>query len=311
MKDYIVGIGAANVDIYGKSEIKIREHYDHPSIIKTSLGGVTRNILENAARLGVKCKLLTAVGDDYYGQMVLKGSKKAGIDVSDILVCENERTGCFMQVQDENNDMYLALCDMSVAKRIDIDYLESKREIIENAKAVIIDPSLNEEVINYILNKYDCKFFVDPISDLYASKFSKFVDKVYCIKPNKNELKELAHMDVFDEESLIKAVNRMLNGKLKHIFVSLGKDGCLYNDENNQIQKLRFKPLEKMVNASGAGDAFMACILYGFVKNLSITETVKYALAAGIAAIQCEDTINSKMGVELLCSIIKENENGF
>ena len=45
MGRYVVGIGAANVDIYCKSSINIREHFDHPAKISYSPGGVTRNIL--------------------------------------------------------------------------------------------------------------------------------------------------------------------------------------------------------------------------------------------------------------------------
>ena len=60
MGRYVVGIGAANVDIYCKSSINIREHFDHPAKISYSPGGVTRNILENLVRLGINAKILTA-----------------------------------------------------------------------------------------------------------------------------------------------------------------------------------------------------------------------------------------------------------
>ena len=43
--DYIVGIGAANVDLYGKSSIAIRKHFDHPGKIRSNLGGVSRNVI--------------------------------------------------------------------------------------------------------------------------------------------------------------------------------------------------------------------------------------------------------------------------
>ena len=43
-EDYIVGIGASNVDVYGKSRIPLREHYDHPADIVSSVGGVMHNV---------------------------------------------------------------------------------------------------------------------------------------------------------------------------------------------------------------------------------------------------------------------------
>jgi len=307
MANYIVGIGAANVDIYGKSSIKIKPHYDHPSIIKTTVGGVTRNVLENASRLGVECKLLTAVGDDLYGDLVLSKSKEVGIDVDNVLVCKNERTGIFMQVQDSNNDMHLALCDMSISKNIDIDYINSNREIIKNANALVLDPSLDNEVIEYILNEFKIPVFVDPISDMYAKKFAPYLRSIYCVKPNCTELFELVNSN-----DLNKAFMLCVKNGVSMPIVSLGKDGLMYLNDAGEVKKRAFKPVEKMVNASGAGDSVMACLLYGFVNKLNIEETIDLALAAGIATVMSQDTINSKMSVELLRNIIKENkEYGF
>ena len=34
-EDYVVGIGSANLDIYGKSLIDLKPKYDHPSKITT------------------------------------------------------------------------------------------------------------------------------------------------------------------------------------------------------------------------------------------------------------------------------------
>ena len=101
MEKYVVGIGATNVDLYCKSDIEIREHFDHPSTIRYTSGGVTRNILENITKLGLKCKLLTAVGKDIYGNYLLEKTVKVGIDNKDIAVIKGGRTGLFVQVQDK------------------------------------------------------------------------------------------------------------------------------------------------------------------------------------------------------------------
>lgn len=46
-EEYVTGIGAVNMDIYGKSQIKLRTHYDHPATISSSVGGVMFNIMSN------------------------------------------------------------------------------------------------------------------------------------------------------------------------------------------------------------------------------------------------------------------------
>ena len=48
---YIVGIGAANVDIHGRSNRPLNMKDSNPGRMHVSCGGVTRNILENISRL--------------------------------------------------------------------------------------------------------------------------------------------------------------------------------------------------------------------------------------------------------------------
>lgn len=304
MEKYVVGIGATNVDIYCKSRIEIKEHYDHPSDISYTSGGVTRNILENIHKLGLHTKLLTCVGDDIYGNYLIERINKSGIDGSNIDVIEGGHTGLFVQVQDNNNDMHLAMCDMNILKHIDIEYIKKNHDVIKNASAIVLDPSLDNEVLDYFFETYvDIPVFVDPISDVYAKKIRPYLNRIYCIKPNKSELSVLA--DKIDD--LMLAHKKVLNSGTKRVYVSLGKEGCMYNDDNH-IYTMAFKPIDKMVNASGAGDSFFAAIIYSFVTGASLDDTIDYALAAGIAAIVSEETINPDLSVELLEKIIKERK---
>lgn len=308
---YVVGIGAANVDVYGKSQIKIRPHYDHPANIGSNVGGVTKNILTNAAKLGLNTKLITAIGDDGYGDIILKDCRVNNIDDSNIIIVPNASSGVFMQIQDENNDMHMALCDMSVLDSITPEYIESKKNLLLNSKLVFIDSSLRLDTLEKIIDicKNIVPIYIDPISDNYAEKIRKYVGEFTCIKPNKTELEALCGSKLKNNTEIIKACTKLIDKGLRKIFVSLGKDGLLYMDsEGNKIIK-KLMPITKMVNASGAGDASMAAIIYGTVNDLDIDKTVDYALAAGIAAITSSKTINENMSISLLNKILKENKH--
>ena len=309
MEKYVVGVGATNVDLYCKSSIEIREHFDHPSTIHYTSGGVTRNILENITKLGLPCKLLTAVGKDIYGNYLLEKIAKVGIDNKNIAVIKGGRTGLFVQVQDKDNDMHLAMCDMGILKHINVDYIKKKAKVFKNASAIVLDPSLDNAVLEYIFDNFkDTPIFLDPISDIYAKKIRPYLKYLYCIKPNKSELGVLANMKIDTHEDLLTAYKKVLDKGVKKIYVSLGKDGCMYNDDNNTVLTRKFREVDNVVNASGAGDSFFAAIIYSFVNNVNLDDTINNALGAGIAAITCEETINPKMSMRLLKKIIKENK---
>ena len=308
--NYVLGIGAANVDIYGKSTIKIKTHYDHPANISSNVGGVTKNILTNLSKLGANTKLMTALGDDSYKDIILKNCETNNIDTKDCLIVKGKSSSVFMQIQDENNDMYLALCDMSALESITPTYLNSKANTILNSKLVVFDPSLSDNSIKALIKlcKDKVALYADPVSDNYALKMKEYVPQLTCIKPNRTELENISDTKIKDDSDLVKACTKLLGKGLKKIYVSLSKDGLLYMDRDGNKIKKKLKPVKNMVNASGAGDALMAGIIYGELNNLDIHSTIDYGLAAGIAAITCKETVNENLCVDLLNKILKENK---
>ena len=309
-KEYILGIGAANMDIYGKSLLPLKVHYDHPSLIRSSIGGVMYNIICNYIRIGGDAKLMTAVGDDSFGQSILRACESSKIDISDVLQVSNASSGIFMQVQDENNDMYLALCDMSVLEQLSPEYMEAKKETVQNAALVVMDPSLRIDSIKKIIELCDKKvpIYMDPISDHYALKIRDYLPYFECIKPNLTELENLTGRKIHSLEEVAASAQSLIDQGLKKILVSLGKEGILYIDQKQILHK-KLKEEKNIINASGAGDALMAGLLYGQMQGLRIEETLDLALAAGIGALRSEGTVNEQMSLDLLKEIIEESRN--
>ena len=120
------------------------------------------------------------------------------------------------------------------------------------------------------------------------------------------ELEILAGQEIKDELSLYNACEAVLNKGLHRIFVSLGTEGCLYMDQEGRMLRRKLKPCDHMVNATGAGDAFTAAMIYATLEDMPIESVMDYAMAAGIAAIGHERTINPQMSISLLESILKE-----
>ena len=144
------------------------------------------------------------------------------------------------------------------------------------------------------------------VSTAYARKLAPYVGKFHTVKPNRMELEILAGQEIKDELSLYNACETVLNKGLHRIFVSLGTEGCLYMDQEGRMLRRKLKPCEHMVNATGAGDAFTAAMIYATLEQLPIESVMDYAMAAGIAAIGHERTINPQMSISLLESILKE-----
>ena len=309
-QEYVVGIGAANVDIHGHSKKAINLRDSNPGRMNVSAGGVTRNVCDNLSRLGVPVKMITALGDDVYADQIRAECAAAGMDLTHSMVVEHHPSSTYISILDEKGDMFVAMSDMSVLQKMNMDYLESKAGVIRGARLITCDSGLPEEVLRGILDRFGDQqpVFIDPVSCAYAEKIKPFVGKFHTIKPNRMELEILSGMGIHSDSDLRQACEKVLGLGVERIFVSLGGDGCLYMDKNGTKLKRKLKPLDKMVNATGGGDAFMAAVIYSTVKNLSIEQTLDYALAAGLAAISSERTINPEINIKTLETILKEKK---
>lgn len=307
-ESYVLGIGAANIDVHGKSRVPIVMRDSNPGHLRTSAGGVTRNVLENLARLGVRTRLVSAVGADLYGEMVLRSSAAAGIDISGVVTVPGAASSCYISVLDQKGDMLVAMSDMGILENVTPELVRSHGEELRAAAAVVCDPCLPVETIETIIAEAgNTPVFLDPVSTSYARKVRHLVGGFSCIKPNRIELGVLADMDTDSPEGVEAACSALLEMGVRRVAVSLGERGCYYADaEGRRIQRA-LRPVELMANANGAGDAFMAGLVYGSVNGLGAEESIGFALGAGALSVASELTINPAMSVENVQNLLKEN----
>lgn len=307
-QDYVVGIGAANVDVHGRSKAPINLRDSNPGIMTTSAGGVTRNVCENLSRLGASVKLISALGDDVYGTKIRLECSAAGIDFSHSMTVENHVSSTYISILDEMGDMMVAMSDMSILQRMDMEYLRTKSGIIHGAKLITCDSGLPTEVLEGILNLYgdQVSIYIDPVSCAYAQRIKPFVGRFHTIKPNRMELEVLSGIKISSPEDLIKAGGILIQQGVKRLFVSLGAEGCFYMDSEGQILQRKLQPLAEMVNATGGGDAFMAAVIYATIHEYPLEKMLDFALGAGVAAISYHATINPYISVDMIEKILEE-----
>lgn len=306
-EDYVVVIGAANIDIQGFSINKLVMEDSNPGRVKISSGGVGRNIGENLSRLGANVKLMTVLGDDPYSQALIDECRKSSIDVSSSLIIKNMTSPIYLSILDNNGDMELALCDNEILENMSTDYLKENHEIIEGAEIILIDTNLPTHIIEFIANTYKHKtIFVDTVSTQKALKIKSVLGSFDTIKLNFIEAQALSNIYINDctEAELHKISDYFLESGIQNIFITLGKDGVYY--KNKSHSNLYSAPFTKVVNATGAGDAFMAGLIYSRLNNLDIDFTSKFSTGAAILALSHENTINPNMSVKNIYNLLEE-----
>ena len=287
---YAVVIGGVNIDIGGRSFQPLVPGDSNPGKVITALGGVGRNIAHNMSLLGMDVRMLTAFGDDIYGQRIADSCKELGIDIGNALRIPAGTTPTYLFLNDADGDMALALSDMEICDRITPAYLNSHMSLINNAQVVVVDTNIPQESVAFLAESCTAPIFADPVSTAKAVKLRSVLGKLHTLKPNRIEAELLSGVKITDDASLEEAARVLLATGLKRVFISLGADGVLAADWEKMLRVPCYKAT--MRNATGAGDSFMASLAWAYTEGLELEETAKAAVAVAAMTIESEETVN-------------------
>ena len=306
-KDYVSVIGGANVDIAGYSFESLRLSDSNPGQVNISIGGVGRNIAENLVKLENPTKMFTVVGEDVHGDKIIRESEVSGIDMSHVKRTAEYGTGTYLAVLNEEKDMEIAIASMDCFIKLDKEYIDNNRHIISNSKVIVFDTNLEEDVLHYAVGLFKNNLlFLDTVSHKKALRAKDVIGYFHTIKPNKMEAEALSGMSIRSQKDLEKVTDYFHSQGVINVFITLGEDGVFYSDGINKGTYKANKIIPK--NATGAGDAFQAALVYGQVNEMNIEEKVKFAVGASILGMSSYSTINPEMSIENVKDIIKKME---
>ena len=279
MKDYIAVVGGMNVDICGRPAGRPVLKDSNPGKVSLRAGGVGRNIAHNLRLLGQEVKLLSAVGDDEHGSLLLQSCALHGIDTSLCLRAEGESSSTYLYITDEHGDMELAVADMDVTARITPAAIEARLDALNAARAVVLDANLEAETLEYLAAHVTAPLYADPVSTNKAPRMLGILPRLVCFKPNVLEAEALT--GEHDPEAAARA---LLDAGVERVFLSMGAQGMLAAEG----ERLLNLPCERarVMNTTGAGDAVTAALCWAGGHGLDLELSLCFALKAG--AITCE-----------------------
>lgn len=302
--EHVVVIGGSNMDLSGVPHAPIRMKDSNIGSVHLSVGGVGRNIADNLARLGVPVKLITALSTDLYGKKIHDECQEVGIDMSYASFSKEASSAIYLSILDHEGDMMVALVDSKIHDEITPMEIQKKKHVIACASAIVIDTNLSDATLHYICENFkNQKIFADAVSCSKAVKLKPLLNAIYAIKPNRFEAEILSDVEIVDEKSLNQAVDVLLEKGVKNVYISMGEEGVYFA---NAKERDWVKPKAcEVVNATGAGDAFMAGVVYGDLQEMSARESVAYGQAMAMLALTSEETISSKVNALSVKEIVE------
>ena len=295
---YAVVVGGVNMDIGGRSFRELVSEDSNPGAIAMSLGGVGRNIAHNLALMGTDVRLLTAFGEDIYGQSIAASCAELGIDASHALRVAELPTSIYLFIAGPDGDMAMAMSDMQIADRISPAYLAANQQTLQNAQVVVCDTNIPAESLIYLAENCTVPLFCDPVSTIKAEKLRPILHRIHTLKPNLLEAQLLADMKIDNKKDVDKVAQRLLDKGVHRLFISMGADGMYAATKDEQMWLPNLPGT--VVNTTGCGDAAMAALVWSYLEGTDLRGTAMAGLAAGSIAMESRQTINPAMSATAL-----------
>ena len=111
-------------------------------------------------------------------------------------------------------------------------------------------------------------------------------------------------------KSTIEEAVKVLSDFFEDVTIKLDRDGCYhFNRIDKSSRLIHTIPVEKAVDSTGAGDAFLSGFLYGLVKGESISKCISYGNVMGSACVQEIGCLGASVNEKELIELSRYNES--
>lgn len=266
----VMGFGALNYDrlyivdkmLEAGDEIAIRK-------IVEDAGGSAANTIVGLARLGSKTGFIGMVGFDDEGKWIMKGFETDKVDTRGVSITSGARTGLVIGFVDKNGERALSVYPgaNNSLEITDINLGYAKKAKLIHLSSFVRDQQFKQQI--YLIKQLireapEIEFSFSP-GMIYVrkgiEKLYPIIERCRVIFLSEDEINLLTGSEYKA------ACNALLKKGAKIIAVTLGVKGCYITDGNKSEFIGVSRPPKKVVDTTGAGDAFAAGFLYGLINN--------------------------------------------
>ncbi|MCA1493739.1 ribokinase [Sinorhizobium alkalisoli] len=273
----ILGIFAADTAYTAKRMPHIAETL-LGSDFKLGPGGKGSNQAIAAAKAGGKVTFISRIGNDPFGDMALSAYAAAGVKAN-VMKMEGVSTGAaFIFVNEDNGDNAIIVAP-GAAGLIGVEDVDANRAEIENAAIFMTQL---EQPLEAAVHALSIAKRAGVTTVFNPAPAQTIPDEIYTlcdyVVPNEVEVAHLVGHAVETDEQARAAAELLLRKGAGCAIITLGPRGALYHSTQQSVLVPAFSA-GKVVDTTGAGDAFLG----GFAASLSEGNTPVEAVRFGCA----------------------------
>lgn len=303
----VVVVGGANTDIVGVPDGGLTARDSNPGHVRTSAGGVGRNIAENLARLGVRTHLITAFGSDIASSELAASCRLAGVDVSASLVAQDLPGARYLAIVDGERDLAVAVNDMRVLDLLTPEALDvpARVELLAAASLVVADANLPDATLVWLAANVSAPLVLDVVSAAKAPRAAAVLPRLAAIKASALEAGVLLGRVVDGLPDACSAAEELVARGAGAAFVTCGPAGSAWADASGSGTLPA--PLVTVASTNGAGDAFAAGVAYALLAAADAGTAALFGCAVASIALEDEETVSAAVTLEAATARMRES----
>lgn len=299
----VVAIGSSGLDIVGRASDALHMGTSNPASLRMSPGGVARNVAENLARLGTDVYLISVVGDDPQGELVLNKAAEAGVHVDTVLKVAGSRTGAYLAVLDDQGNLQLAMDDMRIVEAVTPDHLRACRSLIENASVVFVDGNLSPRSLALVVrlaHHAGVPVAADPTSVSLAPRFADLLNDLWLLMPNETEASALVPQPLphADRVRALDAAHHLVSRGVEVAVITMAEFGVAY--ASPEVSGLVPAVQTVVLDPTGAGDAQTAAVVFALLNDIPLDEAIRLGASAAALTLRTQGSVVPDLSIELL-----------
>ncbi|WP_242985339.1 carbohydrate kinase family protein [Vallitalea okinawensis] len=259
-------------------------------------GGCAVNVAIDLAQLGVNATICSLVGEDAFGDFLVSKLKEVGVRVEGIKTQSKVATSSSIVLSQENGERSFLhnIGANGIFGKSDIDWDTIKEsDIIFVAGSLLMTKFDGQETVEFLkkVKSMNKTTLLDTAWDSTGAWFEKIEGCLQYVDYFMPSYEEAVMLSGF--KKLEDIVDLFKSKGSKNVIIKCGSDGCYANCNNKVFEYPIFKV--DVVDTNGAGDSFVAGFITGLCEDMSIEESLEFALAVGSF---CVRSVGASTGIE-------------
>ena len=297
----IICIGEVLIDFIGHemSSLSCTENFHK------FLGGSPTNVATNAARLGLNAALVATCGQDGFGDFILKKLLKSNVITSNVKQIAAAPTTVIFVSKSTTTPEFIAYREADFLINLDQipdEFLAKTKILHTTCFALSKNPARNtilETAKKGLMFNFRTSIDINYSNKIWTNSSDAFqiLEQYLSTKP----LVKVSQDDcyrLFSETKTDAFIFEFFhNLGAETICLTKGANGVILSDRNLGIFHQEALPLQKIQDATGAGDAFWTGFLYAQLQNKNFQETINIAQKMAILKLQNLGNIPNEIDV--------------